>query len=69
MTSSFSRKTVWQLLFRGSGVGRKETLITSLLYFYFRFYFLTFVGCACCVHFLCQFKSCEILYHMTGKGY
>lgn len=68
-TSSFSRKMVWQLLLRGSGVGRKETLVTSLLHFYFRFYCLMVVGYACCVRVLRQFKSCEMLYHTACKGY
>lgn len=49
VTSSFSRKAVWQLLLRGSGVGRKETSVASLLHFYFHFYCLMFVGCVWCV--------------------
>lgn len=57
----------WQFLFRGSGVGGKETLITSLLRFYFHFYCLLFMDCACHV-FLCNSNSCEMLYHITCTG-
>lgn len=69
MTFSFSGKMVWQLLFRGSGVGRKETVITSLSVFLLSFLLPDVCGlCRFCVVFLCQLKSCQVLCCTTCQG-